>query len=186
MRYLCLSIFVVFFIGCNRYLDKKSETNKTVINKDYEFTILESKNIFKYKSPVYLKKDSEVVLTTLFEIDLPKKMVNFEISNMAEFSFYYSSRQCIFISNDNEKKSVVKNDTFYIPSQNELNIFINNYSKGSFKNNLKNNKILRDRRFCFFKRKNSTILLYNIQTNNFNYFLNSIKSLIVPARSGCS
>ena len=124
-----------------------------------------------------LRRDNEIIKPTFFQINLPRNLINFEIINMAEFSFYYANRQCIFIKNDNEKKSIVVNDTFYIPNKKELYDFIENYSQGSFKYNIKVNKILTGRKYCFLKRKNSTILLYNIKSDNFNYFVASAKSL---------
>lgn len=170
-------VFVIITIGCNRYLDKQSEINKVITNRDYELMILGDKNIFKYKSPINAKRDDEIILTTLFEISLPKKLLNFEIINMSEFSFYYAHRQCILINNDNERKISIQKDTFYVPDKKELDAFISKCSKGSFKYNIRNNELIADRKFAFFKKQNSTILLYNIEPNNFNYFLNSAKSL---------
>ena len=161
--------------ACTRYLDEDNKSNNKITTKDFELNILENKNIFIYTSNLTTRRDDEVILTTKFKLDLPKNIINFKISNMYKFVFNYPNKQYFIIYTDNEKKSLVTNDTLYIPDEKEIEALIQQNGVHIIK------KIKRDksigRKYLIFKKGNTTILLYNIKNDNIDTFVNCAKSL---------
>ncbi len=174
MKIACQLIFItlLFLSGCTKYLDKTYKSTK-LTTREFEFAVLNDKNIFTYTSSVNQRRDEEIILTTKFKVCLPKRIQTFRIENMSHFIFYYSDHQYLLISMDNEKKEMVGNDTLYIPQSREITTFL----EYNFADSVKAKSRIAGRKSYFFKRQHATILLYNIKNEAIEQFLESARTL---------
>lgn len=157
--------------SCTHYLDK----NYRFTGKDYEFISLKDKNIFSCTSNLILTRDTEEIASTKFMLYLPKNIKTFNIGNMNEFIFYYSNKQYFIIHMDNERNRIVSNDTMYTPNHKELEPFIEKLGTPIVRDIDAHKRELRVR--LIFKRRNASILLYNIKKENIGTFIKCAESL---------
>ena len=164
-------ITLILSNACTHYLDK----NYRFTGKDYEFISLKDKNIFSCTSNLILTRDTEKIPSTKFKLYLPKNIKTFNVGDMNEFIFYYPNKQYFIIHMDNERKHIVSNDTLYTPNYKELEPFIEKLGTPIVKE-LGTHK--RERRVrLIFKRRNASILLYNIKKENIGIFIKCAESL---------
>ena len=157
--------------ACTHYLDK----NYMFTGKDYEFVSLKDKNIFSCTSNLILTRDTEEIPSTKFKLYLPKNIKTFNIGDMNRFIFYYPNKQYFFIHMDNERKRIVSNDTLYTPNPKELEPFIERLGTPIVKEPGTHKREHRVR--LIFKRRNASILLYNIKKENMETFIKCAESL---------
>ena len=176
LKFYIYAIFCIFNIACNKkYYDNVVYFKENPLNKNYQFKSFSEKNNFEYTSKTIIVRDKERLQPTFFNIDLPKMLVYFEIINIYDFGFYYDDNQVIFILIEPENSRL---DTeAYIPQRDEIEELIQKVSTShNLKYDIKKNSLIKNRKFFLMKKKNVSILLYNIKPQNFDNFLINVKS----------
>lgn len=101
-----------------------------------------------------------------FSIDLPKKLVSYEIDNGSDFGFYFDHGQVIFIKCF-YNESISSKDTVYIPSRQELEDLIAHelMTTHGAKYDIKEMEYKPSRISTIIKKQNILILLFNVKKN---------------------
>ncbi|WP_294274383.1 hypothetical protein [uncultured Chryseobacterium sp.] len=176
MKYPIFFLLVLLMTSCASYIDipKNSISNSSVI-----FDYGNSENKFKYINKVNASADNEIYYTTNFSIILPKGIIYWTRNNN-NFFFEYKDKQIIYIysayknegkESDNWKLLDVEN--------NEVEFFLNDYwdKKGYTEKYIFNKHIGRISKL--YTNGKYKILLYNIKTEKFPIFNQSVKTFTI-------
>jgi hypothetical protein len=168
----------MFFLGtilvtsCGAYVDINRENINT---NNLDFNYLKEKNEFIYKSKINASADTEIYYTTKFSLSLPKKIINWYQSNN-EFYFEYDSKQLIYISSG--YKNVGQEVDWYMTDFKQQDVFSifnyywnkRNYNE-SYLHKTHNNRLTK-----LYTNGKVKVLLYNIKKENYERFVENIKS----------
>jgi hypothetical protein len=161
-------IFTVI-ASCSRVIDK-TKIDTDLLESNGHFKVYLDSNIFTYSTNAILTRDTEKIYPKSFKVKLPKGLKSYELTGSSDFSFYYQNNQVILIRIDLENHKCDQ-DTFYYPSENELEKFIKSkLSLTKSKYNIIEIPINLKRKQMFIKKGSATILLYNIEPKSYNLF----------------
>lgn len=168
-----LTIIVLLFIfnSCSSYLDRKGSVNNDFV----DFKYLESYNEFIYKSKINAVADNEIYYPNHFSINLPKKLKIWQNSG-TEFFFEYNNREIIYINVGFKNKGNTGNWAIQETNEDEIYTKLNSYwNKRKYnENTLKTGSLGRTSKI--YSDGKVSILLYNIKEENYNHYLDLIKS----------
>lgn len=175
IKYLLLFVAIITICSCNRYIDT-TKTKRQISLKPGSFDFYPDSNVLFYDSNVKLKMDDVVLYPKSFKVTLPKKLKWYTFSNSKEFLFFYSKRQVVVIKVDLENQMLLR-DTIYSPNEAELSNFISYklHSTGN-KYNIKDIPFDSNRKHMFIEKGAATILLYNIEVENYDSFYENAMS----------
>lgn len=157
--------------SCASYLDYSNS-----IHTDYmDFNYLENHNEFIYKSKVNATADSEVYYTTHFSINLPKKLKNWQ-SSSNEFFFEYDDKEIIYINSGYKNKGDAGKWVIRETNEDEIYNKLSSYwGKRKYDENYldasKSGRVSK-----VYSDGKVSILLYNIKEQNFERYLELLKS----------
>lgn len=164
-------LLVMAISSCSSYLDRGGN-----IHTDYmEFNYMENYNEFIYKSKVNFKADNEIYYKNHFLINLPKKIKNWQISDNL-FYFEYDGKEIIYINSGYKNEATV--GIWKVSETNNEEI----YNKlQSYWDKRKYNEVTLkagevDRVSKVYSDGKVFILLYNIKQENFEKYMDLLKS----------
>lgn len=175
MSYKWAAFLLLILLSCNRYVDT-AIGNSVPVQQGY-LKFYSDSNVLEYKSSVGLTRDTESVYPKSFRVKLPKNIKYYEFVGSSDFSFYYDKSQVVLIKIDLENKKSIP-DTSYVPSEVELDRFIQQSSSSNHKKySIKEMSGLSDRINKIITKGDADILLYNVTQENesiFSAYLNSL------------
>lgn len=176
LAFCCLFQFCVLFNSCNRYIDRIQKSTPLPASNSY-FRFYTGRNHFEYQSNVLLTKDAENIVPKHFEINLPKDIKYYEIISSSNFAFYYGNDQVVFLKIDLESTKL-RSDSIFDATDIEVRRFIEYEIITSRKEryDIKEIPINRSRVTKFIRRDCAMIFLYNIKVDNYEMFLEHVKT----------
>jgi hypothetical protein len=174
--YLLLLAILSGTVSCNRYIDRTA-TEKRISIYQGHFAFYPDSNILRFKSNVGISLDKESYRPKPFYVKLPKRLVQYRLSNAETFSFWYKHGQGIFILVDLKNGTEKSNqDSSYLPTIQDIEKFRTHFIEDAKERyNLWNIEYRDARKQLMLKKGSALILLYNIQPKNYDLFLGSIK-----------
>ena len=173
MKFFTLFIALICLNSCKSYVDVN---NSKVSDKGMNFNFYENFNSLDYFSSVNASADNDIFYTTHFTINLPKKIVYWEISSN-NFFFEYDSKQIIYIySSYKNKGQESENWELKDIDYNEVLKYIGEYWD---KRNYNENYLYEahnERVSKLYTNGKYKILLYNVKTENLQAFIQSAKT----------
>ncbi len=184
MKTISISILLLTLWSCKtRYIDdfqKETYYKSNTLQIEY----FENYNYFAF-FPIDGTADHDIILSTYFEIQIPKKLVLWKKSGNYYF-FEMEDRQIIYIRAshyDSKIKSLeweLENFDPFLNSNYGFHYYWIN-ERGYNENSLLKNK--KSRVTKSYKVGNCSITLYNIKKENFENYLNKIKNFKIISRN---
>ena len=173
LKNLLTCLIIINIISCNKYIDTIKSTDNLPVSQGY-LNLYSDSNVLIYNNNMGLTSDNEIIYPKKFKVKLPKGLLFYEYIGSEDFIFYYKKKQTVFIKID-LINTINKPDSVYYPTNSEMSDFIQSkLTLGSQKWDIKNISIIPLRKNLFIKKGAATILLYNIEEKNYNFFVNYI------------